>query len=601
MMEKSKGLIVQKIKEMLAKYEYLKSYDIDIAVSEENIVTFCGEVNAWQHVVDIGHIAGSLPEVYSVVNNITVKGLEIPKPDYSKEIQNARKKRIVYETDVLIIGAGISGCAIARVLSKYQLRVAVTEMHDDVCMGASKANSGAVHPGHMVKPGTLKAKLNVKGNAMYDEWAKELNFAMKKRGSIGVAYEKIDGEKLKKIHAVAQMNGVPGCQFITLEQMRKLEPNIPGEPVVILRNITMGCVEPYEVVLALANSAAINGVKFLLGNPVYAIERKGNHDFFVITCNGIITTKYVINAAGVHADDIAEMVNDKFYTIHARRGTIPIFDKAVRYPYNRGVGTVSRTANAESKGGGCGLTPEGNIQSGPSAVETPYKDDTASYKEDLDYAMQRAYDTVSYLKPSDVITFFTGVRAADYKEDFIIEMSKKVPGFIHVAAIQSPGLASAPAIAEMVENILLEDVKESGNSLEKNPTYTPFLAPKSEFRNMTLEQQDELIRKNPKYGHVICRCETITEGEILDAIHSPIVPTSVDAIKRRTRAGMGRCQGGFCQQKVVEILARELGKDWMDINLKDDGSYILDSKNRAEEIKSQNRGKDELENEKVHL
>lgn len=596
-----KEIIIQKIKEVLAKYEYLKNYDIHIDVSEENIVTLCGEVDIWQHVVDIGHIAGSLPEVYSIINNITVKGLKISKPDYSKEIQKAKKTGTSCDVDVLIIGAGVSGCAVARALAKYQLRIAVIDMHDDVCMGASKANSGAVHPGHMVKPGTLKAKLNVKGNAMYDEWAKELNFTMKKRGSIGIAYNEADGEKLKKIHAVAQINGVPECRFISLEEMKKLEPNIPGEPVVILRNTTMGSVEPYEVVLAVANSAAINGVKFLLGNPVYAIERKGNHDFSVITRKGIVKTKYVINAAGVHADDIAEMVNDKFYTIHARRGTIPIFDKAVRYPYSRGVGTVSRTANAESKGGGCGLTPEGNIQSGPSATETPYKDDTATYKEDLNYALKRAYDTVNYLKPSDVITFFTGVRAADYKEDFIIGMSKKVPGFIHVAAIQSPGLVSAPAVAEMVENILLEDLEKTGCSVNKNPNYTPDLAPKLEFRHMTFEQRDELIRKNPKYGHVICRCETITEGEVLDAIHSPIVPTSVDAIKRRTRAGMGRCQGGFCQQKVVEILARELGKEWVDINLKDEGSHILDSKNRAEGMQSQITGKDKLEDEEVHL
>jgi len=587
--------------ETMAKSDRLKSYDISASVSEENIITLFGEVDGWQHVVDIGHIAGSLPEVYSVINNITVKGLEIPKPDFSREIQNARKNGIICETDVLIIGAGISGCAVARTLSKYKLRVAVTEMHDDVCMGASKANSGAIHAGHMVKPGTLKAKLNVKGNAMYDNWASELNFNLVKRGSIGIAYDDTDRKTLQKIHDVAQINGVPMCRFITLEEMRNLEPDIPGKPIAILYNTSMGCVDPYEVVLALANNSAINGVIFLLGNPVYAIERKGSHNFSVFTRKGIVKTRYIINAAGVHADDIAEMVDDKFYTIHARRGTIPIFDKTVNYPYNRGVGTVSRTANAESKGGGCGRTPEGNIQSGPSATETPYKDDTASYKEDLEYALKRAYDTVNYLQPSDVITFFTGVRAADYKEDFIIGMSKKVPGFIHVAAIQSPGLVSAPAIAEMVENILLEDINKLSGTLDKNPTYTPYLTPKVEFRHLNFEQRDELIRSNPKYGHVICRCETITEGEILDAIHSPIVPTSVDAIKRRTRAGMGRCQGGFCQQKVVEILARELGKEWVDINLKDDGSYILYSKNRVEEMQSQITGDNELKNEKVQL
>ena len=242
----------------------------------------------------------------------------------------------------------------------------------------------------------------------------------------------------------------------------------------------------------------------------------------------------------------------------------------------------SKVHDAQSKGGYFAAAPEGNIHVGPSATETPYKDDTASYQQDFDYAMQSGYDADPSLKASDVITFFTGVRAADYKEDFIIGMSKHVPGFINVAAIQSPGFVSSPAIAEMVENILIEDFEQAGTPMKDNPDYDPYLEPKIEFRHLSREQQNELIKKNPKYGHVICRCETITEGEILDVIHSPIVPTSVDAIKRRTRAGMGRCQGGFCQAKVVELLARELGKEWVDINLKDEGSYILKEETRKE-------------------
>ena len=572
----------EKILNAISGQEELRDYHIKVTVDPENIVTLEGEVDRWQQVVDIGHIAGSFPEVKNVRNLITVKGLELPKADYTKQIAAAKEKGTLLETEVLIIGAGVTGCAIARALSRYQLKVAVTELHDDVCMGASKANSGAVHPGHMAKPGTLKAKLNVRGNAMYTDWARELNFTLRRRGSLGVAYEEYDGKVLEKIHAAAQANGVPGCRFLTVEELHELEPDVPGEPCAILYNPTWGAVEPYEVVTAVADSAAKNGVKFLLGNPVFGIEHSGERSFLVYTKKGVIATRYIIDAAGVHADEIAEMAGDCFYTLHARRGTIPIFDKSIRYPYSRGVGTVSRTANKESKGGGCGPTPEGNIQSGPSATETPWKDDTATYPKDLDYAMERAYATIKELTPGDVITFFTGVRAADYKEDFIIEMSKKVPGFIHVAGIQSPGLAAAPAVAEMVEGILLDDRRSHGEEVLKNPDYDPYLPPKVEFRNRSREEQDELIRKDPRYGRVICRCETITEGEILDAIHSPIVPTSVDAIKRRTRAGMGRCQGGFCQQKIVELLARELGQEWVDINLKDDGSYILREHNRQQ-------------------
>lgn len=574
--------MISQFREKVSKYSHLKDYNIDFQVDKDNVVTLSGEVDVWQHVVDIGHIAGSIPEVYSVINNITVKGLDIPKPDYSKEMEKSRKIGIIHDTDVLIIGAGVSGCAIARVLSKYDLKTTVVDMHDDVCMGASKANSGAIHPGHMVKPGTLKAKLNVKGNAMYTQWQKELKFNMKRRGGIGVAYDEEDRAKLQYIVNCAKKNGVPGCDFISIETMRKMEPNIPGEPVFAIKNETMGCVEPYEVVIAMANNAAMNGVKFILGAAVYAIDINGQRDFDVVTHKGVIRTKYIINASGVHADDIADMVNDKFFTIHARRGSIVVFDKRVKYPYSRGVGSVSKNATAESKGGGCGVTPEGNVHAGPSATETPYKDDTSTYRSDFDYAIQRAYDTLSYIKESDVITFFTGIRAADYKEDFIIGMSKKVPGFINVAAIQSPGFASAPAVAEMVEGILLDDCRTNGIAVGKNESFDPNLQPKTEFRHLSREQQDELIRNNPKYGRVICRCETITEGEILDAIHSPVVPTSVDAIKRRTRAGMGRCQGGFCQQKIIELLARELGKEWVDINLKDEGSNILVDRTRKE-------------------
>ncbi len=575
-------MLESQFREKLAQFDHLKNYDIGFQEREDQVVILTGQVDVWQHVVDIGHIAGRIPGVYSVLNNITVKGLEIPVPDYSREIQKARETGEIADVDVLIVGAGVSGCTVARTLARHDLRIAVVDMHDDVCMGASKANSGAIHPGHMAKAGTLKAKLNVKGNAMYTQLQQELKFNMKRRGGFGIGYDEEDRKTLQYIVDTAKKNGVPGCGFIDVDELLRMEPNIKGRPIVATMNTTMGAVEPYEVVVALANSAALNGVRFILGAQVYCIDIHGDRDFSVVTRKGLIRTRYIINAAGVHADDVAEMVDDKFFTIHARRGTIPVFDKRIKYPYSRGVGVVSKTRNEESKGGGCGASPEGNIHSGPSATETPYKDDTATYKADLDYALARAYDTVDYLKPSDVITFFTGVRAADYKEDFIIGMSKKVPGFLNVAAIQSPGFASAPAIAEMVEGILLEDCKNTGFEVKDNLSFDPELQPKANFRNLSREEQDALIAKNPKYGHVICRCETITEGEILDAIHSPVVPTSVDGIKRRTRAGMGRCQGGFCQQKIVEILARELGKEWVEINLKDEGSYILAEETRKE-------------------
>lgn len=575
-------MIAEKIKRLLTQSDALKNYDIGIEVDQDNIVTLTGQVDVWQHVVDIGHLAASLPEVVNVVNKITARDTVIPVIDRAGAIDAAKSKGVIRDVDVLIIGGGISGCGIARELSKYRLKVIVTEKNEDICEGTTKANSGVIHPGHLAKPGTLKAKLNVKGNAMYDKWAEELNFTLLRRGSLGVAYTEEDVARLKQVYQVALINGVPGVRLLSGAEAKEMEPNLPGEPLLALYNPTMGTVIPFEVGVALAENAAANGVEFMLGNPVLDIVVNGDRDFSVVTAHGIIRTTYVVNAAGVFADDIAEMVGDRFFTIHPRRGTIAIFDKAIKYPYSRGVGILPRRNNPESKGGGCGSTPEGNLQAGPSAVETPDKEDDASYPVDLEYSLERAFETVPGLDRAGIITYFTGVRAADYKEDFIIGMSKKVPGFINVAAIQSPGLASAPAIAEMVENIILEDCRQQGKYVERNPSYNPIQPKKVEFRKLSYEERDELIKKNPKHGHIVCRCETVTEGEILEAIHSRITPTTVDAIKRRTRAGMGRCQGAFCQRKVIEILARELGKDPIDITLKGEGSYILDRYNREE-------------------
>ncbi len=575
-------MIVEQFEQELAKHETLKNFPIDIEVDDEKIVTLSGEVESWQQVVDIGHIAGAIDDVFSVVNNITVKGLEIPKPDHREDIERAREKGTIAEVDVLIIGAGVCGCAIARTLAKHQLNIAVVDSHDDVSMGASKANSGFIHPGHQAKPDTLKAKLNIKGNEMFRTLHEELQFTMDENGGYWVGYTEEDKKPILEYVDNAQRNGVPSCGPITIEELKEKEPQVKGEPIIAAQTPTMATVEPYDVVVSLANSAAKNGVQFILGAEVYAIDVVGPRQFVAVAAKGLVSARYIINASGVHADDVAEMVGDKFFTIHARRGTIPVFDKRVTYPYHAMVTIPARVHDAQSKGGYYAASPEGNIHIGPSATETPFKDDTASYQEDFDYAMQSGLEADPDLKASDVITFFTGVRAADYKEDFIIGMSKKVPGFINVAAIQSPGFVSAPAIAEMVEDILLEDSKAQGKTIELNENYDPYLKPKVEFRHLSREQQDELIKQNPKYGHVICRCETITEGEILDVIHSPVVPTSVDAIKRRTRAGMGRCQGGFCQAKVVEILARELGKEWTEINLKDEGSYILKDETRKE-------------------
>ncbi|WP_195268366.1 FAD-dependent oxidoreductase [Eubacterium sp. 1001713B170207_170306_E7] len=555
---------------------------LSLSVDARRIVTVTGVCGTWDQVVDIGHLIAKQEGVRNVVNELTVKGMEIPKKDYSAFRKQGEAIGVIDDVDVVIIGAGISGCGIARELSKYQLNILVTEMSDDVATGATKANNGNIHPGHAAKPGTLKARLNVKGNRMYTRWAEELGFELQRCGSMGVITEEALRSALKAAYDVAVLNGVDGVELVDGTRALEIEPKLADagvtRPLEALWLPSMGLVEPYEVAVALAENAADNGVRFLFNCTVADILTENGQAKGVVSSKGIIRAKYVINCAGVYADELSAMAGDKSYTIHPRKGTIAILDKNKKPEFDviteiTTLERIQREKNAESKGGGMCRTPEWNILLGPSATETPDKEDNATTEADLRYAMGiNQNEQTGY---GDIIRIFAGTRPADYKEDFVIEMSDVTHGFINVGAIQSPGLASAPAIAELVEKILLEDMQACGRPARENQAYNPRHQKRRNFRHMSREEQDALIARDPRYGRIICRCESITEGEILDAIHSPVIPQSIDAIKRRTRAGMGRCQGGFCQPRVLEILARELGREWTDINLRDEGTNVL--------------------------
>lgn len=561
---------------------------MELSLDERNIVTVRGECETWQQLVDVGHFLAKQEGVRNVVNEMTVKDLVIPKKDYSQAKAAGEARGIVKETDVVIVGAGVCGCGIARELAKYDMDITVVEMSDDVCTGASKANNGNIHPGMSVKPGTLKAKLNIEGNRMYDKWAEELNFKLDWCGCIAVVTDERLMKAAEMVYQVAVMNGVHKPEIIDEARAYEIEPALKARNLNIVGGAwfpSFGQVDSYEVVVALAENAADNGVDFLLNTTVADVLYEDGQVTGVVTDKGIIRAKYVINCAGVYSDEISAMAGDKSYTIHPRKGTLAILDKHCKPEFDSVVMVVDgkqvqNKKNEESKGGAMCITLEGQMLLGPSATEVPDKEDNTTTAEDLWYAM--ATNTNPNAGYKDIIKTFCGVRPADYSEDFIIEMSPVTHGFINVGAIQSPGFASAPAIAKMVEEIWLEDAKAAeGGAPALRVDYNPHRAAKVEFRHMSREEQDQLIAKDPRYGRVICRCETVTEGEILDAIHSPVVPTSVDAIKRRTRAGMGRCQGGFCQPKVLEILAREIGKDWTEIHLKDAGSRILFAESRA--------------------
>ncbi len=553
----------------------LTSCDINVSVNDDKVVFLSGEVDNWAQVVAAGHIAGKKRGVKGVVNDITVKGKNILRKNKTSLIQKGKRIGMVDEKDVIIIGGGIIGCGIARELSKYNLKVNLIEKEADVSEGASKANNGMIHPGNAVKPGTLKAKLNVRGNAMYPNWAKELGFDFKRTGSLIIAYSKKERLLLKLIYGVGKINGVPDMKNLSGDKVMEMEPTICKKPLMGLYSPTTAYVDGYEVTAALAENAAMNGVDFYLNTQVVDVLTEDGKVKGVITDRGIFKGKYVINCAGIYADEISEMAGDRFFTLHPRRGCLIIFDKS-KLGVNRSTGVINvSNRNKQSKGGGPQQTIAGNALWGPSATEIPNKDDKSVTKEEFEYSFNTGFKVNPNLSKSDVITYFSGIRASSYNEDFIIGMSDKVEGFINVAAIQSPGLASAPAIAEMVENIILEHGK-----IKKNPNFNPIRKPPIKFRDLSFEEQDALIKENPMYGHVVCRCETITEAEIVNAIHGPIPATTVDAVKRRTRSGMGRCQGGFCGPKILNILSRELGVDITKITLKGDESYIIDSKSR---------------------
>lgn len=579
-----------RVQKAIKEKKSIAHYNIDIDVSDRNIVTLNGVVEYWKDVVEIGHTAAKVKGVKNVVNDIISKEFELKKEDFSEEIKNTKNNGKVESCDVVIVGAGISGCAVARALSQYDLDIVVLEKNSDISEEATKANNGNIHPGIFAKPGTLKAKLNLRGNEMYTQLSKDLNFELKRPGSLIVFYDKSNWRKAKLVKVIKQtgighlikplrqMMKVPGVKWLNEKEVNKLEPNLKGHPIGGVWMTTMGIVEPYEVCMAFAENAVENGVKFKLNTKVLAINKLNNQVQEVITNDSTIKCSYVINCAGVYADTIAEMVGDRFYTIHPRRGAIAIFDKSRKGYFNTPAGVIENTDRSNNtKGGGASVTPEGNLLWGPNAVETPFKEDKSVEASDLDYILNVGSGITDEIKKNEIITFFSGIRAADYKEDFIIEASETVKGFIHVAGIQSPGLASAPAIAEMVENILLKQDK----NIKKKANFKNTREPAIRFRDLSHEQQDEWIKLNPKYGHIICRCELITEGEIIDAIHAPIPGTTIDGIKRRTRAGMGRCQGGFCGPKVLEIVARELDKPLTEVTLKGGDSYVLLKESRA--------------------
>lgn len=471
--------------------------------------------------------------------------------------------------DVIIVGAGVSGCAIARELSRYELNITVLERTSDVCEGTSKANSGIVHAGYDAKPGTLKAKLNVEGSRLMPALALELDFAYRQNGSLVLCFEEKHLSKLEELKHRGEENGVEGIRILNRNEVHELEPAVGEQVVAALYAPSGAIVCPFGLTIALAENAADNGVDFYLDTEVSEIKKR-NGNFIVKTGKEVFESRMVINAAGVYADQIHNMICKEKMEIIPRRGEYLLCDKKVG---NLASHTLFQLPTALGKGVLVTPTVHGNLLIGPTADDISDKEDVETTAQGLANVQQKASLSINNLPSRQVITSFAGLRARTPKSDFIIEEAKDMPGFIDVAGMESPGLSCAPAtglyVAEMVFERLHPVLKKKFINTRKG---IPSMALASD------EQRHQLISKNPAYGNVICRCEMVTEGEIMDAIHRTLGATTVDGIKRRTRAGMGRCQSGFCNPRVVEILARELHVDESQITKTGGEShYILPS------------------------
>ena len=574
------------------------SPDIDVT-EEKGCIVLRGQVDDWKTAVKAGQLAVDKKKYLGVISDIKLKGF-VPSPESAlsedKSLEGQRP-------DVLIIGAGITGCAAARELSRYNLDVLVCEKGADVASGASKANGGVVHVGINFSASSQKHHYNLIGNQMYEELSRKMDVPFERKGQVMLCCKKWERIPVWFLAHFGEKKGIPGTRYMKREELLKHEPNVPefidGGMYMPIGGIT----SPYEMTIALAENAAANGARFSLETRVESMEIEhlagGNeHIVSVKTNRGTIYPKLVINAAGVHADEIAEMAGDRTFTIHPRRGTDIITDKKAGYmvktsmakapfavaPYEKekmkgkAFATIRLLINAfngsnHTKGVGVIHSVHGNMLIGPNAIETPDREDTATYRDEVDAIIRMQQHLAPGLEFRDIIAYFTGVRAPTYEEDFVVRKGIFTDNILEAAGIQSLGVTAAPAIAidlakwavEYLEKTAPVEVKESFIEERKAPP---------RLRELSEEERDRLIKQNPDYGVIVCRCEEISKGEIVDALNSPLPVPTVDGIKRRLRPGMGRCQGGFCMPLVMDIIAEHEGVSLSDVRKAGSGSII---------------------------
>lgn len=536
-----------------------------------------GEDDKWENILKAGQYAVD-KKYLGVINDIKLKGFK----DEPKLPKVHDDKYDGMTPDVLIIGGGITGCAIAREMAKYNAKTMLVEKGYDVALMTTSRNDGNVHVGIDLHKGTQKHTYLMRGNKYFEQLSKELDFKFERGGHHIYLEENWEKKLVPILELKAKKLGIPGVYYVDRDEMiAKYEPNFPSWAIGAVRMETGGIVSPYKMTIALAENAAENGVEFAFNTAVLGMTVEGDKVTSVKTNRGTIYPKVVINASGTYADIIADMAKDRTFTIHPRKGTDIILDKkcgeyvkttATKAPFKRYIDEYifKKKDGSHSKGGGATQTVDGNILIGPDAEEIPEREDFATSRSSLDAVFKKQQLNIEKITYGDIITYFAGCRAATYEEDFVVRKGINTKNIIEAAGIQSPGIGCAPAIAEDVCKWTSEIL-----GLGKNKHFNPIRKTYPHLAELPDEERDRLVKENPAYGEIVCRCEQISRGEIEDCLHSALPIFTVDAIKRRCRPGMGRCQGGFCSPLVVKIIAKELGVDECEVRKAGEDSVIL--------------------------
>ena len=470
-------------------------------------------------------------------------------------------------SDILIIGAGITGCCIARELSAYDASVLVLEKENDLAEGATKANSGIVHAGYDAVPGSLKAYYNVRGTSIYPDLCASLGLPYKQCGALVIALNEQDRETIERLRLRGEKNGVSGLRIVEHDELLSMEPSLNPQVVCALYVPTSAIISPYETAFAIADHAAINGVSFRFNENVVSVRLQPDGLFRVLTSSEEYCCRVLVNCAGSFGALIHNQLSDtKLEMIH-RRGQYYLLDRTDHLPFMH---TIFQCPSSMGKGVLVSPTVHGNTLLGPTAEDVEDPMDTATTSEGLAEVLRKASLTWPEISIRSNITNFSGIRAHLATDDFVIGPCDSCPGYFEAIGIESPGLSSAPAIAQDLGRMIAEKLK-----LAAKTEMIPYRKPPVPFREMNIEEQEKAVAADPAYGNIICRCETVTEAEIRAAIRRPVGARTIDGVKRRTRAGMGRCQGGFCMPRVADIIAEETGISLLEVKKGGGNSFIL--------------------------